>query len=138
MAIIPIDGVISKQVISVKPDMPIFEAMELLVEHAISGMPVVDDEGHLKGILTEKDVLEILVKKDFAVKDTVATYMSRDVISFPPDADAAEICRFFIKSNVRRVPIIKDGKLVGVISRRDMIKLILDYVSKLSSEHRYS
>lgn len=137
MAMIPIEGVMSRQVVSVTADMPIFEAMELLVKHAISGMPVVDGQGFLKGMLTEKDVLEILVKKDFAVKDTVDTYMSRNVISFKEDADAVEICRFFIKSNVRRVPILKDGKLAGVISRRDMIKLILDYTSKLSTEHRY-
>lgn len=137
MAIIPIDNVMSKEVLSVKADMPIFEAMELLVKNAISGVPVVDDEGRLKGMLTEKDVLEILVKKDFAVKDTVDTYMSRNVISFTREADAVDICRFFIKSNVRRVPIVKDGKLTGVVSRRDMIRLILDYTSKLSLEHRY-
>lgn len=137
MSIIPIQGVMSADPVSVRPEMPIFEAMELLVKHAISGMPVVDDDGRLLGMLTEKDVLEILVKRDFEVKDTVETYMSRNVISFPFDADAVEIGRFFIKSNIRRVPILKDGRLVGIISRRDLIKLILEYTSKLSSEHRY-
>ena len=135
---IPIKDIMTRQVITVKPDMRIFDAMALLTKHAISGMPVVGDDSSLKGMLTEKDVLEILIKKDFNAKDTVEDYMSRNVVSFGEGADAVDICKFFMKNTIRRVPIITEGKLVGIVSRRDIIKLILEYKSKLSLEHRYN
>ena len=137
-SIIPINDFMTRKVISVRSDLPIFEAMEMLTKNAISGMPVVDEENNLKGMLTEKDVLEILIKKDFDARDTVDEYMTRNVMSFPETADAVEICRFFMKHAIRRVPIVNDGKLVGIVSRRDIIELILEYKSKLSLEHRHN
>ena len=55
-------------------------------------------------------------------------------MSFPDTADAVEICQFFIKNNFRRVPIVRDGKLVGIVSRRDIVELILEAKEKLSSQ----
>ena len=66
-----IKSVMTADVISVQPDTPIYEALSLLAKHKISGMPVIDDEDHVVGILSEKDVLRILIDKNLGIKSTV-------------------------------------------------------------------
>lgn len=124
---LPIKSIMTKEVITVRPETPIYEAMQLLLKHRISGMPVVDEENRLRGILTEKDVLRILLyRTDVELKETVADYMTKEVVSFTEDDSAILICQFFMKSPIRRVPIVRDGKLIGIVSRRDIISLILE------------
>ena len=130
---ISIKSIMTKNVIAVSPNLPIYEALDLLMKHKISGMPVVDSNNHVVGILTEKDVLKILIDKNLHAKNKVSDYMSHEVISFSEDEDAINICKFFIKSHIRRVPILKDNKLVGIVSRRDLVSLILEAKSKISS-----
>jgi len=120
-------------VITVKSDTPIYEALYLLSKNKISGIPVVDDEEQVIGVLSEKDVLKILFDKKLDVKSTVDDYMSRDVICFSEEDSAIDVCKFFIRSNIRRVPIIKGNKLVGIISRADIIPLILEAKNKISN-----
>jgi len=120
-----VDSFMTKNVVFVKENTLIYEAMELLIQHKISGLPVVDGEMNLKGLLTEKDVLSILSNPKVGIKDSVEYYMSKDIISFTEKATAADICQFFIKSHIRRVPIVRDGKLVGIVSRRDIIEVII-------------
>jgi CBS domain-containing protein len=117
--------IMSKDVITVTIDTPIYEAMRILAVKGISGLPVIDDKMNLAGIISEKDMLHILVDGDIQTKQTVSDYMNRKVASFGPDDDVLDICDFFIKSTFRRVPIVADGKLAGIISRHDIIKLIL-------------
>ena len=117
-------------VITVTTDTPIYEAMRLLAMKGISGLPVIDNNMNLTGIISEKDVLHILVDGDIKTKQTVSDYMNRKVASFGQEDDVLDICDFFIKSTFRRVPIVTDGKLVGIISRHDIIKLILKLRAK--------
>ena len=117
-------------VITVTTDTPIYEAMRLLAMKGISGLPVIDNNMNLTGIISEKDVLHILVDGDIKTKQTVSDYMNRKVASFSQDDDVLDICDFFIKSTFRRVPIVTDGKLAGIISRHDIIKLILKLRAK--------
>ena len=131
---IPITSVMTKEVFTVKESTSIYEAMALLTEHKISGLPVVDDDMNITGILSEKDVLRILLDHRAAVNDTVSQYMSTQIVSFPDTADAIEICQFFVKSNIRRVPIARNGKLVGIVSRRDIVALIIEAKDKLSQQ----
>ncbi|HNX91617.1 MAG TPA: CBS domain-containing protein [Candidatus Omnitrophota bacterium] len=119
----------TKDVITVPPDMHIYDAARLLVEYKISGLPVVDGKDNLLGIITEKDILCLLVEEDVG-KDTVEHFMSKDVISFCPDDSAVKVCEFFIDNPIRRVPITENGKLVGIVSRRDIINVILNIRGK--------
>ena len=127
----------TRDVITVSPETPIFDAMELLKNNRISGMPVVDSEMRIKGMLTEKDVLRILIEDGIEYKHTVADYMTTDVVSFSENDSASQVCNFFINSHIRRVPIVHDGKLIGIVSRRDIILLILEAKSKMSKS-RYT
>jgi len=111
------------EVICVSKDTGIYEAIECFVENNITGLPVVNDDMSLVGILTEKDVLSILaVLEDDS--GTVEEYMSEDVESFDLDEDFIAICECLTKNRFRRVPIVSDNKIVGIISRRDLIKYI--------------
>jgi len=123
-------------VISVNQDTPIYEALSLLARNKISGLPVINEEEHVVGILSEKDVLKILIDKKLDIKSTVDDYMSRDVICFTEEDNVIDICKFFIRSNIRRVPIVRDNKLVGIVSRADIIPLILEAKNKISN-YRY-
>ncbi len=127
----------TKDVIAVTPMTPIYEAMNLLTENEISGLPVVDEDKRLVGILTEKDVLKILINSNIGEHDKVKDYMTTHVVSFSEETSATTVCEFFIKNPIRRVPIVKEGKLIGIVSRRDIIHLILEARSKLSP-YRFS
>ena len=133
---LPVKSIMTIGVITVNPETPIYEALSLLAKNEISGLPVIDDEEHVVGVLSEKDVLRILVDKSLDVKSTVDDYMSRDVICFSEEDSAIDICKFFIRSNIRRVPIVRDNKLVGIVSRADIIPLILEAKNKISN-YRY-
>jgi len=130
---LPLKTIMTVGVITVKADTPIYEALYLLAKNKISGIPVVDDEEQVVGVLSEKDVLRILFDKKLDVKSTVDDYMSRDTICFTEEDSAIDVCKFFIRSNIRRVPIVKDNKLVGIVSRADIIPLILEAKNKISN-----
>ena len=110
---------------SVGKQIPIYDAVKILLDSDVTGLPVVDDDMTLLGIITEKDVLRLLsqVENDSA---TVEQFMTRDVESFDEDTELIAICECLIKSDFRRVPITSQGKLSGIISRRDIIKYILE------------
>lgn len=129
---IAIKEVMTRNVITVKMETPIYEALELLERHHISGLPVVNDDMRVVGILSEKDVLELLLNPKVGINATVEKYMSRKVACFDEEDDIITICQFLIKGWVRRVPIVKNGKLTGIISRSDMIRLILEAHRKMS------
>ena len=118
--------VMTTDVITVKRHAPIQEAIRTLVRNNITGLPVVNDDMTLVGILSEKDVLRLLYDYEDRPR-RVEDYMTRDVVSFNVHDDLIEICTCLLKNQFRRVPITSEGKLVGIISRKDIITHIADY-----------
>jgi len=108
--------IMTEPVISVAPDMPVDRIARLLAEHRITGMPVVDDKGRVVGIVTEYDVI---AKRGKVAREI----MSRDVISVNEDTPAESVAQILTERRVRRVPVLRDGRLVGIISRADLIRL---------------
>ena len=104
---------------------PIYDALEILLENDITGLPVVNDDKMLIGIITEKDILKLLsvLENDSAIVDDL---MTKEVVSFDQEEDLIAVCECLIKNHFRRIPIISKGKLTGIISRKDMIKYILE------------
>ena len=117
--------VMTKDVMSIKPSTSVIEAIDLLLENKISGLPVVDDDNNLIGIISEKDLLHILFRENMNVKETIDKHMSKKVSAFDEDDKVTDICEFFLDSSFSRAPIVTNGKLVGIISRRDILKCIL-------------
>lgn len=110
--------------ITVRKDTPIREAMQILIDNGITGLPVVDDENHLLGIVSEKDML-ILLYENRSCGGVVADFMTREVVFFDEDDDLVDLCEGLIQASFRRVPILSQGKLVGIVSRTDLIRHIL-------------
>ena len=117
-------------VITVKTDTPILEAMELVAKHDISGLPVVDDKMTLIGMVSEKDMVNLLYSLEDHEKKTVDDFMTQPALFFEESESLLDVCDFLKKNVFRRVPITSKGKLVGIISVRD----IIEYVLRLSRE----
>lgn len=121
-----VEDIMTTNLITVTRDTLVGRAMKILTEKEITGMPVVDDDMKLVGIISEKDVLELL--HDIENNDiTVEEYMTTDVVSFEQDTNLIDICDFLTKKDFRRVPITLRGKLVGILTRKDIIRYIVDY-----------
>jgi CBS domain-containing protein len=116
--------IMKTNLVVVKRQAGIHEAIRTLVENNVTGLPVVNDDMTLAGIISEKDVLSLL----YNIEDKpgkVEDFMTGDVISFDQEDSLIDITESFIKSHFRRVPILADGKLVGIISRKDIVGYIL-------------
>lgn len=111
-------------VVSVSKETGIYDAIECLVEKNITGLPVVNEDMTLAGVISEKDVLSLLYNMEDH-PGTVGSFMTKDPVCFDADDSLIEIAECFIKSNFRRVPILKDGKLAGIITRKNIIAYIL-------------
>lgn len=111
--------IMTAKVVTVKPSTPIEEAARLLVRRKISGVPVVDEKDKTKvvGILTEADLLAAP-----AEAKTVADVMKKRVVSVSPDASVDEVAEILVKKKIKRVPVIEGGKLVGIVSRIDVLR----------------
>ena len=107
-------------VVSIDKNASVYDAINLMVIKDITGLPVVDDEG-LAGIISEKDVLKLLYDTEF-VAGNVGNYMTTEVVSFSEQDDFTDICQCLMNNNFRRVPILRDGKLVAIITRADLIR----------------
>jgi len=117
--------IMSKNVISVQKDTPILEAVKLLMENNISGLPVVEDNMTLTGLLSEKDVVELFYEGEQAEDKTVSDYMTYPAVCFEENNALLNVCDFLAKNIFRRVPITSDGKLVGIISIQDVLNSVL-------------
>ncbi|MHC4743614.1 MAG: CBS domain-containing protein [Planctomycetota bacterium] len=106
--------------LTVRRDKSVYEAIGTMVKQRVSGLPVVDDTG-MVGIISEKDVLRLLYDIEF-LQGAVEDYMTKDVVTFDEDDSLADICACLANNNFRRVPILHEGRLAGIISRADIIR----------------
>jgi CBS domain-containing protein len=111
--------IMTTRVVTVKPSTPIADAARLLVRRKISGVPVVDEKDKTKvvGILTEADLLAAP-----SGAKTVAEVMRKRVISVAPDTSVDDIAATLVKRKIKRVPVLDGGKLVGIVSRIDVLR----------------
>ncbi len=114
--------------VTFSPEMDIYEAAAVLLENRISGAPVVDSHGKLLGLLSEQDCLrEILAKGMHDMPPgKVADYMSTDIVTINPDMSIFKIAEMFVQHRFRRFPVVEHGRLVGQISKRDLLAAIKD------------
>ena len=117
--------IMTEAVICAYPDMPIYDAIRLLSHRKLTGLPVVDEDLKLVGLLSEKDVLRIMNASDDHSENTVSEYMTEEVVSFDVNDNLIDLCDSLTENNFRRVPITKDGQLMGIISRSNLIDAIL-------------
>ena len=119
------EDIMTEKVVSVRRDTPVREALQLMLVNEISGVPVVEEDMTLVGIVTEKDLLKLLHGPQGTKGKTVEEFMTQPTVRFREDDSLEEICRCLLDIPFRRVPVIKEGKLVGIVSRPDVIRCIL-------------
>ena len=121
---------------SVREADSIFEATRMLCKNGFSGAPVLDGAGRLLGILSEKDCIHAFLNAIHhrAPPVTVAQVMTREVISVSESTGILEVAHLFVDKGLRRVPVLRDEVLVGQISRRDLLRQILQ-VFEGSKDH---
>ena len=116
--------VMKTDVISITKDTEIYEAIRLLVEKNITGLPVVNEDQTLAGVITEKDMLRLLYDSE-DLPGTVEEFMTTNVTCFDQEDSLIDVVDSFINNHFRRVPILDEDRLVGIISRKDIITYIL-------------
>ncbi len=118
--------VMTRQVICIRKDTPIVEAIKLMVQNNITGVPVVEDDLTLVGMLSEQDVLRLFHTYEDERDRTVNDFMTQPVVHFEENEPLLDVCYCLRDNSIRRVPVTSDGKVVGVISRSDILKCILE------------
>jgi len=108
------------------PKTDILEAIRLLVERRISGAPVIDNMGHIVGLLSEKDCLKVALNAAYhgVLGGRVEEFMARNVQTVEFDTSIIEVAERFLNSPFKRYPVIRDQRLVGQISRSDVLRAI--------------
>ncbi len=140
-ALVPVREVMTPKVIAVKADTPIRDVIALLSENRISGLPVVDQENRVIGMVTEADILAMTgIKREQTFKeiirhilgepaprpkagDKVGEIMTTPATTTRPEADIREVARILDEKKIKRLPVVDEGKrLIGIISRADIVR----------------
>ncbi len=141
--------IMTTPVITAKPDTTVRELADILAKNKISGVPVVDDRDRVLGMVSEADVIvqdadlhfpyyvqflesviylesvhkfEERFRRAFGSK--VSEIMTKDVVSVPPDETVREVATLMANRNVNRLPVTQDGRLVGIVTRGDIVRAI--------------
>ena len=124
-----VDDFMDKKFPKLKPDMTIADAVKILIKKKMTGAVVVNDNGDLVGILSEKDCLETLLHDSYSRSPSgfVKDYMHTDVETVESTMDIIAVAQKFLKSTFRRLPVVDNKKLVGQITRRDILKGVSKY-----------
>jgi CBS domain-containing protein len=143
--------IMTSEVITVQPDTPVHEIARLMHSHDVSGLPVVDDTGAVIGVITELDMiirhtrlhmpayLQIWEARIYLESPgrwqerlrrmtgvTAAELMTAPVLTIGPDAEIEDLAELMVQRRINPVPVVEAGKLVGIVSRSDIIRLMAD------------
>lgn len=113
--------IMTSPVITVHKDTKLTEVIDLLLRWNISSLPVVGDDQRLLGLVTEYDVMDFALD-GHAAEATAGEAMSAEVVAFPPEANVDELVNCSVSKRIHRMPIVRDGKVVGMVSRRDILR----------------
>ena len=117
--------VMTKKVMCIKKDTSIRDAIRLMSEKNFTGIPVVEDDMTLLGIISEQDVLRLLHTFQEENDKLVSDFMTQPAIHFDENESLMDVCQCLKDNSIRRVPVTSKGKVVGVISRSDILRCIL-------------
>jgi CBS domain-containing protein len=117
--------IMTRNIICIKRNIPVVDAIRLMSQKNITGIPVVEDDMTLVGILSEQDVLRLFHTYEDEKDRTVNDFMTQPAVHFEQEERLLDVCYCLRDNSIRRVPITSNGKVVGVISRSDILKCIL-------------
>jgi CBS domain-containing protein len=137
--------VMSSPVVTVRPGTPVKEVAAVLVGCGISAVPVVGEDGRLLGIVSEGDLVPLQAlpepgrypgRAELAgfLPRTAADAMTTRVVTVGEDADAAQAARLMLERSVRSLPVLRGGRLTGIVSRRDLLRALARRDAELRAE----
>lgn len=116
--------IMTKKVVTVYEDTKIQDVCKILIKDKLSGVPVVDKKYNLVGFISERDIIVKITLKNFLQKKA-KDLMTKDVLSVCYDTPTEDVARLFTEKPYRYLPVIKQNKIVGIISRKDVIDRLL-------------
>ena len=120
--------IMTPTVISVSPDDSLVDAMDLIVENDISGLPVIDSEGRLVGIISELDRIKMSgVEAEDIADAQVVDWMSHGVITVDEFATLEQVAELLVRASIRRIPVTSDGHVIGIVGRRDLVRALREH-----------
>ena len=127
---VKVEDYMARKLITFKPEQAMHEVVDELMRHKISGGPVVNGQGELVGVISEGDCLKEVVKGKYdnmpIFTGLVAEHMAEDVVTVSPDLNIFEAAKMFLEKRLRRFPVVYEGKLIGQISQKDVMKAVLN------------
>ncbi|MCG8390826.1 MAG: CBS domain-containing protein [Cytophagales bacterium] len=118
----------TRRLVTFQPDQTMDEVIKILLEKKIAGAPVVDPNHELVGVISEGDCLKEVVRGKYnntpSLAGKVSEHMSTDVKTVHPEMNIFEVAQMFLNMKLRRFPVLKDGKLVGQISQKDVMRAV--------------
>lgn len=118
----PVKNVMTKRVEKIKPSQTVFDAAKLMKEKMVGCLIIVED-GNAAGIITERDIVRRMVAENFdATQIQVSAVMSKPLITIDPSTSIRDAATMMIKNKIRRLPVVEDSKLMGIITSTDLAK----------------
>lgn len=112
--------IMTRKVYTISPDVSVQEVAQLLSRKRISGAPVVDKDGKMVGVVTEADIIGKVNREDLRVADI----MSSEIITVEEETRVGQIAMLLTERKVKRVPVTRNGKLVGIVCRADIVDAV--------------
>jgi len=128
---VKVSDYMTRKLITFTEDTDLFEAIRVFSETQVSGAPVTDNDDQLIGIMSEVDCLRGILDKTYheeEVGGTVGEFMTRTIDTVDANTDIIAVAEQFIHRGRRRIPVVKDGKLIGQVSRKDILRAVNDFV----------
>lgn len=118
-----ISDIMTDQVISICEDEPVTAAARLMKQHNFGSLPVRDEKGKLKGILTDRDiVIRCVASNENPDNVKISEIMTRNLVTIPSSEDVDKAAQYMAKSQVRRIPVTDNGILVGIVALGDLAR----------------
>jgi CBS domain-containing protein len=149
-----VGDVMTGEVVTVPPGASLKEAARLLVEHRISGLPVVDNQNHVLGVVSEADVLpkevtelplrrplawltgQLKVDRSKLEAHLVGEAMTAPALTIEPNRPVGAAAKLMVEKGVNRLPVVEDGKLVGIVTRADLVRAFVRSDAEIAQEIR--
>ena len=119
-----VKSIMTTELVTVSEQTPVYAAMRILFQYNITGLPVVEDGMRLVGILTDLDLLDMLDGPD-KYESKVGDHMTKGIIACKAEDELSDICKKMPKHTIRRLPVVEDDVLVGIVSLEDILRHIL-------------
>lgn len=126
---VTVDDYMTRRLVTFTPEQTMDQVLDMLLKKKISGGPVVDENNNLIGVISEGDCLKEVVKGKYnnvpTLSGLVKDHMATDIKSVSPEMNIFDLAQMFLNMRLRRFPVLKNGKLVGQISQKDVMRAVI-------------